>query len=106
MGRPHVGQSNAKIKKNIQASDTTTYRVAGWLSADVWDDSMNAYTSAPPEALEAIDKVSQLMFKHQIKITMSVDQRAGEEPKQWPTVMRFTLSPNEPEVKEDDPFAI
>ena len=106
MGRPHVGQSNAKIKKNIQASETTTYRVAGWLSADVWDDMMNSYTSAPPEALEAIDQVSQLMHKHQIKITVSVDQRAGEEPKEWPTVMRFTLNPNEPEVKEDDPFAI
>lgn len=46
------------------------------------------------------------MHKHQIKITVSVDQRAGEEPKEWPTVMRFTLNPNEPEVKEDDPFAI
>jgi len=106
MGRPHLGQAKAKIKTNIAASETMTYRVSAWLSAEQWDDQMGGFTKASPEEQEAIKQIHGILHRNQIKIRISVDQRAGDEPKEWPTVARFTLNPNEPEESSSDEFTI
>ena len=106
MGRPHLGQAKAKIKTNIAASETTEYRVSAWLSAEKWDDQMGGFNKASPEEQEAIKKIHEIMHRNEIKIRMNVDKRAGDEPKDWPTVARFTLNPNTPEESTADEFTI
>ena len=100
MSRPQLSLSKFQIKKNM--SFDKEYRASAWLFFNnMWDDNAGSFKPLSAEQQVAINEVHQIMHRNDMCVRLSIQERAGDDVRQYPRTGNFSLRVNEPEKVDD-----
>ena len=98
MSQPHFGNSKLKLKNTLYAENHGTpkeYQVSAWLAFDNgWDEINNRPNPMTADQQALIKGVHQDLANMGIELQMTLKDRNGTDPKQWPIAGRMKLFVN------------
>jgi hypothetical protein len=98
MSQPHFGNSKLKLKNTLYAENHGTpkeYQVSAWLSFNNgWDDANNRPNPMTAEQQNLIAGIYEDLANMGVEIQMTLKDRNGQDPKQWPIAGRMKLFVN------------
>ena len=100
MSRPQLSLSKFNIKKNM--SFDKEYRASAWLFFNnMWEDNAGSFKPLSAEQQVAINEVHQIMHRNDMCVRLSIQERSGDDVRQYPRTGNFSLRVNEPEKVDD-----
>jgi len=100
MSRPQLSLSKFKVKKNMTFENE--YRGSAWLFFnDMWDDDAGRFRALSPKQQAAINEVHQIMHRNDMCIRISIQERNGDDVRNFPRTAGFSMRVNEPEIMDD-----
>jgi len=98
MSQPHFGNSKLKLKNTLHAENHGTpkeYQVSAWLGFNNgWDDINNRPNPMTEEQKKLIEGIYEDLANMGVEIQMTLKDRNGQDPKQWPIAGRMKLFVN------------
>jgi len=98
---PHLSRSDVNLRNpvDMQTPDGVPieYRGSAYLQFKTpWDDNTGRYAPMSEDQKKICDDLAKQMLSQNIRISVSLQAKIGDEPRQWPKVLTMTLLPNKP----------
>ena len=98
MSQPHFGNSKLKLKSTLYAENHGTpkeYQVSAWLGFNNgWDEANNRPYPMTQEQISLINGVYEDLANLGVELQMTLKDRNGNDPTQWPIAGRMRLFVN------------
>lgn len=98
MSQPHFGNAKLKIKNTLYAENhgnPKEYQVSAWLAFNNgWDEASNRPVPMTAEQQTLIQGLYEDLANCGVELQMTLKDRNGQDPSQWPVCGRMRLFVN------------
>lgn len=92
--KPQLG--NTKINLKTTMDNNSEFKASAWLTVNNgWDDANNRPVPMTHDQEEKVRAIHAAMIAAGVELQISLNEKIGPEPRQWPLVNRMRLFCNE-----------